>query len=203
MLPQPPLPLLRREACHRFCHVRNNTRYNHNKQTQQTQQQHNNNNNNHSPQGPLRFSPTWGSTRRGVLPPPCGGKLLSKELPVLPIPSSPAQCREDTTFTWSSDDRCYHFRMQGGSDENSRPGPALVLPLIRLLIRIRPIRGRSRPGPVLVLPLIRLLMRIRPIRGRSRPGPALVPPLTRLLTRRHRNAPRSCESAVYTRARNV
>ena len=80
----------------------------------------NNNNNHHFPQGPLRFSPTWASTRRGVLPPPCGGKLLSKELPVLPIPSSPAQCREDSTYAWSSDDRCNHVRVNGGSDGKTR-----------------------------------------------------------------------------------
>ena len=49
--------------------------------------------------------PTKGSTRRGLLLPLCGGIVQSQVLPVLPIPSSPAQCREETTFTWTSDDR--------------------------------------------------------------------------------------------------
>ena len=86
----------------------------------------NDNNNNHFSQGPLRSLPTRGSTRRGLLPPPCGGSLPSKELPVLPIPSSPAQWREETTHTWSSDDRCHHeggagFRIEIYEEMAARP----------------------------------------------------------------------------------
>ena len=54
------------------------------------------------PWGRSVLLPTTGSTRRGILPPPCGGKLTSKELSALPIPSSPAQCREDTILNRGS-----------------------------------------------------------------------------------------------------
>ena len=60
----------------------------------------NNNNNNHLTRGPPRFLPTRGSCRRGVLPPLRGGNSWTKESPVLPIPSYPALCREDTT-SWN------------------------------------------------------------------------------------------------------
>ena len=58
-----------------------------------------------SPRGCSVCMPTKGSIRRGLLPPLCGGIPQSQKLLVLPIPSSPAQCREETTFTWTSDDR--------------------------------------------------------------------------------------------------
>ena len=60
----------------------------------------NNNNNNHLTHGPPRFLPTRGSSRRGVFPPLRGGNSWSEESPALPIPSYPAQCREDTT-SWN------------------------------------------------------------------------------------------------------
>ena len=55
---------------------------------------------NHVTHGPPRFLPTRGSSRRGVLPPLRGGNSWSEESPALPIPSYPAQCREDTT-SWN------------------------------------------------------------------------------------------------------
>ena len=67
--------------------------------------------NNHLTRGPPRFLPTRGSCRRGVLPPLRGGNSRTKESPVLPIPSYPALCREDTT-SWNHgrpsthDERC-------------------------------------------------------------------------------------------------
>ena len=61
----------------------------------------NNNNNNHLIHGPPRFLPTRGSSRRGVLPPLRGGNSWTKESPVLPIPSYPALCLEDTT-SWNN-----------------------------------------------------------------------------------------------------
>ena len=60
----------------------------------------NNNNNNHLIHGPPRFLPIRSSSRRGLPPPLRGGSSLSKESPVLPIPSYPALCREDTT-SWN------------------------------------------------------------------------------------------------------
>ena len=56
----------------------------------------------------------------GFFPHLVKGKRPSKELPVLPMASSPAQCRKDSTYAWSSDDRCNHVRVQGGSDEKNR-----------------------------------------------------------------------------------
>ena len=55
----------------------------------------------------------------GFFPHIAGGKLTSKELSALSIPSSPAQCREDTTYTWSSDDRCIHDGKKGGPQGRS------------------------------------------------------------------------------------
>ena len=59
-----------------------------------------NNSCNHLTQGPPRFLPIRSSSRRGLPPPLRGGSSLSKESPVLPIPSYPALCREDTT-SWN------------------------------------------------------------------------------------------------------
>ena len=56
-----------------------------------------------------------------------GGNLRCKEHPVLPIPSSPAQCCEETTYTWSSDDRCNHDGVNGGSEEKSRAEVKMLL----------------------------------------------------------------------------
>ena len=56
--------------------------------------------NNHLIPGPPRFLPTRSSSRRGLPPPLRGGSSLSKESPVLPIPSYPALCRKDTT-SWN------------------------------------------------------------------------------------------------------
>ena len=44
-----------------------------------------------------RILPTRGSSWRGQPPPLRGGNSGCKESPVLPIPSYPALCREDTT----------------------------------------------------------------------------------------------------------
>ena len=68
----------------------------------------NNNNNNHLTHGPPRFLPTRGSCRRGVLPPLRGGNSWTKESPVLPIPSYPALCREDTTSWNDGRPRTHH-----------------------------------------------------------------------------------------------
>ena len=57
-------------------------------------------NNNHLTHGPPRFLPTWSSSRRGLHPPLRGGNSSYKEWPVLPTPSYPALCREDTT-SWN------------------------------------------------------------------------------------------------------
>ena len=66
------------------------------------------NNNNHLTHGPPRFLPTRGSSRRGVLPPLRGGNSCTKESPALPIPSYPAQCREDTTSWNDGQPRTHH-----------------------------------------------------------------------------------------------
>ena len=55
---------------------------------------------NHLIHGPPRFLPIRSSSRRGLPPPLRGGSSLSKESPVLPIPSYPALCREDAT-SWN------------------------------------------------------------------------------------------------------
>ena len=55
---------------------------------------------NHFTQGPPRFLPTRSSSLRGLPPPLREGYSSSKESPVLPIPSYPALCREDTT-SWN------------------------------------------------------------------------------------------------------
>jgi hypothetical protein len=54
-------------------------------------------NNNHLTRGTLRLLPTRGSSWRGLHSPLRGGYSQCKESPVLPIPSYPALCREDTT----------------------------------------------------------------------------------------------------------
>ena len=65
-------------------------------------------NNNHLTRGSPRFLPTRGSCRRGVLPPLRGGNSWTKESPVLPIPSYPALCREDTTSWNDGRPRTHH-----------------------------------------------------------------------------------------------
>ena len=59
-----------------------------------------NNNNNHLTQGPPRFLLTRAFYRWAPHPPIRGGSSSSQESPVLPIPSYPALCREDTT-SWN------------------------------------------------------------------------------------------------------
>lgn len=54
-------------------------------------------NNNHLTRGTLRLLPTRGSSWRGLHSPLRGGYSQCKESPVLPIPSYPALCCEDTT----------------------------------------------------------------------------------------------------------
>ena len=62
------------------------------------------------PRGRSVSPPTRGSTRRRLLPPPCGGNAHSKELPAFPIPSYPALHRQDITYSWSSDGRGPFFQ---------------------------------------------------------------------------------------------
>ena len=65
--------------------------------------------NNHFIHGPPRSLPTRSSSRRGLLPPLRGGNWKCKESPVLPIPSYPALCREDTT-SWNDGRPRTHFQ---------------------------------------------------------------------------------------------
>ena len=58
------------------------------------------NNNNRLTQGPPRFLLTRAFYRWAPHPPLRGGSSSSQESPVLPIPSYPALCREDTT-SWN------------------------------------------------------------------------------------------------------
>ena len=64
-----------------------------------------NNNNNHYVLGKSRFIPHVATPRRGLLPPHYGGNPRLANLPTsaLPIPSSPALFREDTSYAWRPD----------------------------------------------------------------------------------------------------
>ena len=61
-----------------------------------------NNNNNYLTLGTVRFFSDKGFSRWGLLPPILGGtlKLANLPTPVLPNPSFPALCCQDTSFTW-------------------------------------------------------------------------------------------------------
>ena len=86
-------------AMHEHTHTHTHT-HAHTRKQNSNNNNNNNNNNNY-------YLPTRGPLGEGFFPQILGGSfsLAILPTPALPYPSYPALCREDTTHSWSSDDR--------------------------------------------------------------------------------------------------